>query len=69
MHELELVDGDRDRQADTLRLVGGMALVIVGAGLILSNRAVRKYISQVGVGDIVQAAFPDISRYMKMRAM
>ena len=69
MHELHLVDDDRNRRKDTLLLVGGVALIAAGAGLILSNRTVRKYIGQAGVRDLLQATFPDVERYLRLRAM
>jgi hypothetical protein len=54
---------------DTLYLLGGAALVIVGAGLVLSNPTVRKYMGQIGIGDLASAAIPDIERYFRLRAM
>jgi hypothetical protein len=54
---------------DTLYMLGGVALVVFGAGLILSNPFVRRYMSQIGVGNLAHAAFPDVERYMKLRAM
>jgi len=69
MHELQVLDDDRDSRRDTILLVGGVALMVVGAGLVLSNRSVRRYIDQVGVADLVLAAFPDLERFLKMRAM
>jgi hypothetical protein len=54
---------------DTLYMLGGVALMVFGAGLILSNPFVRRYMSQIGVGNLAQAAIPDIERYMKLRAM
>jgi len=50
-------------------LFGGLALVIAGAGLLLSHPAVRKYLSQMGVVDLVQGAVPDLQRYLNLRAM
>lgn len=54
---------------DTLYLLGGVALVVFGAGLILSNSTARRFLGQVGLGDITQAALPDFERYMKLRNM
>ena len=54
---------------DTLYMLGGVALVVFGAGLILSNPFIRRYMSQMGIGGIAQAAMPDVERYLKMRAM
>jgi hypothetical protein len=52
-----------------LYLFGGVALVIFGAGLIASHPTVRKYLEQMGVSDLVQAAVPDVERYLKLRSM
>ena len=54
---------------DTLYLLGGVALVVFGAGLILSNSTARRYLGQVGLGDLTQMALPDFERYMKLRSM
>ena len=50
-------------------MLGGVALMVFGAGLILSNPFVRRYLSQIGVGNLAQAAMPDVERYLKLRAM
>ena len=54
---------------DTLYLLGGVALVVLGTGLLLSNRTVRRYLGQVGLGDIASNALPDLERYFRLRAM
>ena len=54
---------------DTLFMVGGIALMVFGAGLILSNPLVRRYMGHIGVGNLAQAALPDLQRYMKLRDM
>jgi hypothetical protein len=54
---------------DTLYMLGGVALVVFGAGLILSNPFIRRYMSQIGIGNLAQAAIPDVERYLKLRAM
>jgi hypothetical protein len=69
---MELVqanDNGFDTGKDTLYMLGGVALVVFGAGLILSNPFVRRYMSQLGVGNLAQAAIPDIERYFKLRSM
>jgi hypothetical protein len=53
----------------TLYLVGGIALMIFGAGLIISNPVVRRYMGQLGIGNLTQAALPDVERYLKLRNM
>ncbi|MGO9340876.1 MAG: hypothetical protein ACLPY1_25675 [Terracidiphilus sp.] len=53
----------------TLYLLGGVAMVVFGAGLIISNPFIRRYLAKLGVGDLASAAMPDIERYLKLRAM
>lgn len=54
---------------DTMALVSGIALVIFGAGLILSNKSIRKYIGGARPGALLEAALPDVEKYLKLRAM
>ena len=54
---------------DTLYMLGGAALIMFGTGLILSNPIVRRYLGQLGVGNLMQAALPDVDRYLKLRNM
>jgi hypothetical protein len=54
---------------DTLYMLGGLALVVFGTGLILSNPIARRYLGHLGVGNVVAAALPDIDRYLKLRSM
>jgi hypothetical protein len=54
---------------DTLFLLGGLSLILFGAGLVLTNPVVRKLMGQANVGGLVQAAIPDLERYMKLRSM
>jgi len=54
---------------DTLYVLGGIALVVFGAGMILSNPLIRKYIGQMGLGSMAMSSLPDIDRYLKLRAM
>jgi hypothetical protein len=61
------MDGATDK--DTLYMLSGVALIVFGAGLILSNPLVRKYLGQVGIGNLAQAALPDLDRYLKLRQM
>jgi hypothetical protein len=62
---LETTGNDKD----TLYMLGGISMIVFGAGLILSNPFVRRYMSQIGVGNLASAAMPDIQRYFKLRAM
>ncbi len=54
---------------DTLYMLGGVAMIVFGAGLILSNPFIRRYMSQLGVGNVAQTVMPDVERYFKLRAM
>ena len=54
---------------DTLYLLGGVALMVFGAGLVLSNPTIRRYMSQFGVGNLAQTVIPDVERYFKLRGM
>ncbi|MGA3034397.1 MAG: hypothetical protein ABSD70_14000 [Terracidiphilus sp.] len=58
-----------ENSKDTLYMLSGVALIVFGAGLILSNPFVRRYMSQLGVGNLAQAVMPDVERYFKLRAM
>jgi hypothetical protein len=66
MHSSENGNGT---DKDTLYMLGGVALVVFGAGLILSNPVIRRYLSQVGLGNIATAALPDLERYFRLRSM
>jgi hypothetical protein len=54
---------------DTIYLFGGVALMVFGAGLVLSNPTIRRYMSQFGVGNLAQTVIPDVERYFKLRGM
>jgi len=61
---------DSNGSNDTLMLLGGAALVLFGAGLILSTPAARGMLGGVNFGNLLGAALPkDVERYMRMRAM
>jgi len=54
---------------DTLFMLSGLALIVFGAGLILSNPIAKRYLGQFGVGNLAQAALPDLDRYLRLRSM
>jgi hypothetical protein len=56
-------------EKDTLYMLGGVALMVFGAGLILSNPSIRRYMSNFGVGNLATAVIPDVERYFKLRSM
>jgi hypothetical protein len=70
---MEMTDNTNAQDArdtrDTLFLLGGAAMVVFGAGLILSTPIIRRYLGGAGVGNLVQAAIPDFERYLKLRSM
>jgi hypothetical protein len=54
---------------ETLYLLTGVAMLVFGTGLVLSNPVIRRYLSGLGVGNLAQAFMPDVERYFKLRAM
>jgi hypothetical protein len=66
---VERLENGNGTDKETLYMLGGVALVIAGAGLLLSTPTVRRYLGQVGVGDLASAALPDLERYFRLRAM
>jgi hypothetical protein len=69
---MELLDSTMNgngNDKDTLYMLGGLAMVVFGAGLILTNPFVRRYTSQLGAGGLLGAALPDVERYLRLRSM
>jgi hypothetical protein len=69
---MDLMDANgngHNEARDTMFLLGGAALMLFGAGMILSNPAVRRYLGNAGIGNLVSAAVPDIEKYVKIRGM
>jgi hypothetical protein len=62
---------DAAESRDTLMMLSGVALVIFGAGLILSNPIIRKLMAQTGTSglNLLSAAVPDLEKYMRLRNM
>lgn len=72
MAPMELVQSTGNgtgNEKDTLFMLGGVAMVVFGAGLILSNPFVRRYLSQFGMGNLAGTVMPDVQRYFKLRSM
>ena len=69
---MELIERSQDNEArDTMFMLGGMALMLFGAGMILTNPLVRRYMGQAGMNglNLLQAAVPDVERYIRIRNM
>jgi len=60
---------DSTEARDTMMMFGGMALMMLGAGLILTTPVVRRYLGGLNVGSLIQNAGPDFERYLKLKAM
>lgn len=54
---------------DTLFMLSGIALMVFGAGLILSNPGAQRLLSKIGVGNVGEGVLPDIERYLRLRSM
>jgi hypothetical protein len=70
MELTERTNGEVSNESrDTLFLLGGAAMVVFGAGLILSTPIMRRYLGGAGIGSLIQAAVPDFERYLRLRSM
>jgi hypothetical protein len=70
MEVLRAMDNtDNTETRDTLLLFGGIALMMLGAGLVLTTPAVRRYLGGLNVGNLLQTAAPDFERYLKLKSM
>jgi hypothetical protein len=54
---------------DTLFLLGGLSLILFGAGLVVTNPVVRKLLGNVKLDTLLHTAIPDFERYMKLKSM
>lgn len=74
-----MANGSSDDSKDMLYLVGGLALLVAGAGLIMAHPEVRKQVRAKldrvlpGVQDNfnlgLTTVVPDLQRYLKIRSM
>jgi hypothetical protein len=53
---------------DTLFLLGGLSLILFGAGLVLTNPAVRKLLGGTNAGSLLEGIVPDLERYLRIRS-
>lgn len=68
-----------DERRDMLYMVGGVALMILGAGLIASHPAIRRSLRaglesvmpdvRGAIGSQLGVVVPDVQRYLKIRGM
>ena len=64
------IDLDLSDSKATLMLLGGAALVLFGAGMILSTPAARGLLGSANIGALLGSALPkDFQRYMRLRSM
>ena len=63
-----MAKSDSSESKDMIVALAGVALVVFGAGLIMSHPMVRRYLGNSGLGTIA-SAIPDIERYLKLRSM
>lgn len=69
MDLIESTPNGAENGKDTLYMLGGVALMVFGAGLVLSNPTIRRYMSSFGTGNLATAVIPDVERYFKLRSM
>ena len=50
-------------------MLSGVALMIFGAGLVLTSPIAKRYMGQLGIADLASLGLPDLDRYLKLRAM
>ncbi|CAN5422250.1 hypothetical protein BH20ACI1_BH20ACI1_04690 [soil metagenome] len=77
--QLEKINNDSADGNETLYLMGGVALMVLGAGLVLSNPTVRNTMTaglasvlpelQEKIGFNLADVGSDLKRYMKLRSM
>ena len=76
---MENSNNDVSENRDVLYLVGGVALIVLGAGLVMTHPAIRKTLA-TGLSAILpemkgkfgldlSTIGPDVERYLKLRSM
>lgn len=72
-------DNDSSDNRDTLYLMGGLALIVLGTGLVMTNKSVRSAV-MAGVSSVLpelqgklgvdlSGIGDDVQRYLKLKAM
>jgi hypothetical protein len=77
--EAAMENNGTDQRQDMMYVVGGLALLVLGAGLIASHPTIRKTLRagmdsvlphlQGTVGSQLAVLVPDVQRYLKLRNM
>lgn len=63
-------NGVSEEGRDTLYMFGGVALMLIGAGVVLQSPAVRRFLGQMAPsGNLLETVLPDMERYLKIRSM
>jgi hypothetical protein len=62
-------NGSAEEARDTMLLFGGVALMMLGAGMVMTSPLVRRYLGGVNLSGLLQSAAPDFERYLKLKAM
>lgn len=65
MKPMEAKIGEIVDDRETVYLWSGVALVICGAGLILANAGVRRYLSRLGSSEFAQKLVPELERLLR----
>ena len=64
-----LAKTDSSESKDMLMAIGGLALIVFGAGMVLSHPFIRRYLGQAGLRGLAAADIPDLERDMKLKSM
>jgi hypothetical protein len=67
-------ENDNSDVRDAVMIAGGIALVVLGAGLVLAHPGIRRMLlsgaAPLGsLGNGVSGVLPDVERYMKLKTM
>jgi hypothetical protein len=73
-----MFEDDKSNDHELVTLARGISMIILGAGLVLSNPSVRRFLMGQLSGKLsdpedslkgLAGVLPDLERYMKMRSM
>jgi hypothetical protein len=69
MELMHAENNSSDDVRDTMLLFGGVALMLLGAGMVMTSPVVKRYLGGVNLAGLLQSAAPDFERYLKLKAM